>query len=153
MASQSMPNCKQKKTKEQKKAKITYMCKHVIFAFFCLIITQFVMIMSVFFTTEAVAICIQWRPTSSETWRKMNVAGFNRPKVCKKKILCLYSPSLTVHSTKTSRPLRFSELGRKCASKNSVYLISKHTCFDIQTRVFGYPDTPFFTAVSRCTSM
>ena len=40
----------------------------------------------------------------------MNFAGFDRPKVCKKKILCLYSPSLKVHGTKTSGPLRFSEL-------------------------------------------
>ena len=64
MASQSAPNCKQKKTKEQ---------KHVIFAFFCLISAQFVMIMSAFFTTEAclfqvATICIQRRPASSETW-------------------------------------------------------------------------------------
>ena len=28
----------------------------------------------------------------------MNLAGFDRPKVCKKKILCLYSSSLKVHS-------------------------------------------------------
>ena len=41
----------------------------------------------------------------------MNLAGFDRPKVYKKKILCLYSPILKVHSTKTSGPLRFSELG------------------------------------------
>ena len=53
----------------------------------------------------------------------MNLAGFDRPKVCKKKILCLYSPSLKVHSIKTSGPLRFSELGKHCASKNSVYLM------------------------------
>ena len=52
----------------------------------------------------------------------MNLAGFDRPKVCKK-ILCLYSPSLKVHSIKTSGPLRFSELGKHCASKNSVYLM------------------------------
>ena len=43
----------------------------------------------------------------------MNLAGFDRPKVRKKKILCLYSPSLKVHSTKTSGPLRFSELGKQ----------------------------------------
>ena len=54
----------------------------------------------------------------------MNLAGFDRPKVCKKKILCLHSPSLKVHSTKTSRPLRFSELGKQRASKNSVYVVS-----------------------------
>ena len=47
----------------------------------------------------------------------MNLAGFDRPKVCKKKILCLYSPSLKVHSTKTSSPLRFSELRKQRASK------------------------------------
>ena len=52
----------------------------------------------------------------------MNLAGFDRPKVCKKKILCLYSPTLKVHSAKTSRPLRFSELGKQRVSKNSVYL-------------------------------
>ena len=57
-----------RKTEEGKKSH-----KHVIFAFFCLISAQFVMIMSVFFTTEAclfrvVTICIQWRPASSETW-------------------------------------------------------------------------------------
>ena len=45
------------------------------------------------------------------------------PKVCKKKILCLYSsPTLKVHSTKTGGPLRFSELGKQRASKNSVHL-------------------------------
>ena len=53
----------------------------------------------------------------------MNLAGFDRPKVCKKKILCLYSPSIKVHSIKTSGPLRFLELGKHCASKNSVYLM------------------------------
>ena len=56
------------------------------------------MIMSMFFTTEAclfqvVTICIQWRSASSET---------------------------KVHSTKTGRPLRFSELGKQRASKKSV---------------------------------
>ena len=53
----------------------------------------------------------------------MNLAGFDSPKVCKKKILCLYSPSLKVHSIKTSGPLRFLELDKHCASKNSVYLM------------------------------
>ena len=38
----------------------------------------------------------------------MNFAGFDRPKVCKKKILCLYTPSLKVNGTKTSGQLRFS---------------------------------------------
>ena len=52
----------------------------------------------------------------------MNFAGFDRPKVRKKKILCLYSPSLKVYGTKTSGPLRFSELGKQRASQNSVYL-------------------------------
>ena len=52
----------------------------------------------------------------------MNLAGFDRPKVCKKKILCLYSPTLKVHSTKTSGPLRFSELGKQRSSKNYLYL-------------------------------
>ena len=105
--------------------------RHAIFTFFCLISALFVMIMSVFFTTEAclfqvVTICIQWRAASSETWTgqlRMNLAGFDRPKVCKKKILCLYSPTLKVHSTKTSAPLRFSELGKQRATKNAVYLI------------------------------
>ena len=50
----------------------------------------------------------------------MNPASFDRPKVCKKKILCLYSPILKVHSTKTSGLLRFSELGKLSVSKNSV---------------------------------
>ena len=45
----------------------------------------------------------------------MILAGFDRPKECKKKILCLYSPILKVHSTKTSGPLRFSELGKQRA--------------------------------------
>ena len=49
MASQSAPNCKQKKENKRKQKSH----KHVIFAFFCLISAQFVMIMSVFFTTEA----------------------------------------------------------------------------------------------------
>ena len=40
----------------------------------------------------------------------MKLAGFDRPKVCKKKILCLYSPSVKVHSTKTSGLLRASKL-------------------------------------------
>ena len=52
----------------------------------------------------------------------MNLAGFDSPKVCKKKILCLYSPILKVHSAKTSAPLRVSELGKQRASTNSVYL-------------------------------
>ena len=59
MASQSAPSCKQTNYK--------------LIANFCLISAQFVMIMSVFFTTEAclfqvATICIQWRPASSETW-------------------------------------------------------------------------------------
>ena len=67
MASQSAPYCKQKNKRKQKSH------KHVIFAFFCLISAQFLMIMSVFFTTEAclfqvATICIQWRPASFETW-------------------------------------------------------------------------------------
>ena len=46
--------------------------KHVTFAFFCLISTQFVMIMSMFSTTEdclfqVVTICFQWQSASSET--------------------------------------------------------------------------------------
>ena len=51
----------------------------------------------------------------------MNLAGFDRPKVCKKKILSLYNPTAKVHNTKTSGPLRFSELGKQCASKHSVF--------------------------------
>ena len=56
LASQSAPNCKQKKknnnnNKKNKRKKKSH--KHVIFAFFCLISTQFVMIMYAFFTTEA----------------------------------------------------------------------------------------------------
>ena len=58
---------KRKKKRKQKSH------KHVIFAFFCSISAQFVMIMSAFFTTEAclfqvATICIQRRPASSETW-------------------------------------------------------------------------------------
>ena len=74
MASQSAPNCKQKKTKENKKNKRKQKShKHVIFAFFCLISAQFVIIMSVFsqlklFLFQVVTICIQWRPASREAW-------------------------------------------------------------------------------------
>ena len=65
-SAQSAPNCEQMKRKQKSH-------KHVIFAFFCLISAQFVMIMSVFSTTEAcllqvVTICIQRRPACSETW-------------------------------------------------------------------------------------
>ena len=60
----------------------------------------------------------------------MNVAGLDRPKVCKKRVLCLYSPSLKVHSIKTSEPLRFSELGKQRGSKNSVYL-TREACSKI----------------------
>ena len=115
MASQSAPNCKQKKTRKQKNKRMQKSHRRVIFAFFCLISPQFVMMMSVFFATEAcffqiVTICIEWHPASSETWTvwlRMNLAGFDHPKVCKKKILCLYSPTVKVHSTKTNGPLRF----------------------------------------------
>ena len=72
MASQSAPNCKQKKKRKQNYKRKQKSHKHVIFVF-CLIRAQFVMIMAVFFTTEAclfqvVTICIQWCPASSETW-------------------------------------------------------------------------------------
>ena len=91
------------------------------------------MIMSMFFTAEAclfqvVTICIQWRFASSETWTgqlRINLAGLDRPKLCKNKILCLYSPILKVHSTTLSGPLRFSELGKQRAIKNSLYLTRK----------------------------
>ena len=53
MASQSAPNCKQKKKRKQKNKRKQKSHKHVIFAFFCLISAKFVMILSVFFTTEA----------------------------------------------------------------------------------------------------
>ena len=43
----------------------------------------------------------------------MNLAGFDRPKVCKKKILCLYSPSLKVHSIKTSEVFRTWQAARE----------------------------------------
>ena len=74
MASQLAPNCKQKKTKENKRTEERKNHKHVIFALFCLISAQFVMIMSVFFTTEAclfqvVTICIQWSSASSKHGR------------------------------------------------------------------------------------
>ena len=62
------------------------------------------MIMPVFFTTEA---CLFQVVTT-----------------------CLYSPALKVHSTKTSGPLRFSELGKQRASKNSVYL-TREACSKI----------------------
>ena len=59
MASQSVPNSKQKNIRTQKSH------QHVIFAFFCLISAHFVMILSVFYTSEAclfqvITICIQW---------------------------------------------------------------------------------------------
>ena len=37
--------------------------------------------------------------------------------------LLVCSPSLKVHSMKTSGPLRFSELGKQRTSKNCVYLM------------------------------
>ena len=37
--------------------------------------------------------------------------------------LCLHSPILKVHSTKTSGPLRFLEIGKQFTSKNSLQLI------------------------------
>ena len=52
----------------------------------------------------------------------MGFAGFDHLTVCQKKILCLYSPTLKVHSTKTRRPLRFSKLRKQRASKDSVCL-------------------------------
>jgi len=69
MASQSHLIANKRKQKNKGKQKSH---KHVIFAFFCLISTQFVMTMSVFFTTEAclfqvATICIQWHPAGSET--------------------------------------------------------------------------------------
>ena len=71
MASQSAPNCKQKKQIKQRTEEHKNH-KHVIFAFFCLISAQFVMIMSVFFTEaclfQVVKICIQWPSANSETW-------------------------------------------------------------------------------------
>ena len=85
------------------------------------------MIMSVVFT-----IFIQWRPASCETSTgslRINLAGFDLPKVRKKKIFCLYK-KVKVHSTRTSRPLRFSELGKQRASKNSVYL-TREACSKI----------------------
>ena len=44
--------------------------------------------------------------------------------MCKKKILCLYSPILKEHSTKTSGPVfqNLQLIGKQRASKNSVYL-------------------------------
>ena len=41
----------------------------------------------------------------------MNLAGFDLPKVCKRKFLCLYKKG-KVHSTRTSDPSRFTELGK-----------------------------------------
>ena len=69
---------------------------------------------------KVATICMYWRPRCLETWagkRSMNPAGFGCPKVCKK-ILCLHSPILKVHSTKTSGPLWFLEIGKQFASKN-----------------------------------
>ena len=40
----------------------------------------------------------------------MNLAGFGHPKVWKKKMHRFHSPSLTVHNTELSLPLRFSEI-------------------------------------------
>ena len=81
-ASQSAPNCKEKKKRKQKNRRTQKSHKHVIFAFFCLISAQFVRIMSVFFTTEArlfqvVTICIQWRSASSENNWKFNPMKFD----------------------------------------------------------------------------
>ena len=59
----------------------------------------------------------------------MILAGFDRPKECKKKILCLYSPILKVHSTKTSGPLRFSELGKQCASRQKFCILGPGSVF------------------------
>ena len=53
LASQSAPNCKQKEKNKQRNKRKQKSHKHVIFAFFCLISAQFVMIMYAFFTTEA----------------------------------------------------------------------------------------------------
>ena len=71
MAPQSAPNCKQKK-KWKRKRRTQKLNRHVIFAFFRLITAQFVMKMSMFFTTKAclfqvVTIWIQWRSASSQT--------------------------------------------------------------------------------------
>ena len=41
----------------------------------------------------------------------MNLAGFDLPKVCKRKFLCLHK-KVKVHSTRTSEPTRFTELGK-----------------------------------------
>ena len=76
-ASQSAPNCKEKKKRKQKNRRTQKSYKDVIFAFFCLISAQFVRIMSVFFATEAclfqvAIICIQWRSVSSENNWKFN---------------------------------------------------------------------------------
>ena len=60
MASQSAPNCKQKKTRKQKNRRTQKSHKHVIFAFFCLISAQFLMIMFVFSSSHnlhSVAFC------------------------------------------------------------------------------------------------
>ena len=58
----------------------------MVFAFFCLISAQlFVMILSMFFTTQAclfqvVTICIQWRSASSETKAEDESCWFRPPK-------------------------------------------------------------------------
>ena len=43
--------------------------------------------------------------------------------MCKKKILCLQSPSLKIHSTKTSGPLRFSEIVKQLAIEQKFPLV------------------------------
>ena len=50
----------------------------------------------------------------------MKLAGLDRPKVCKKKILCLYSPSVKVHSTKTSGLLRATKLFNSCVEEKLI---------------------------------
>ena len=53
----------------------------------------------------------------------MNLAGFGRSKVCRK-ILCLHSPILKVHSTKTSGQLRFSNEKLASSSRANIWFPS-----------------------------
>ena len=47
---------------------------------------------------------------------RMSLAGFGHPKEWKKKTHCLPSPSVKVHNTETSGPLKFSEIGEQHVS-------------------------------------
>ena len=137
MASQSAPNCKQKKKRKQNHISMWF------FAFFCLISAQFVMIMSVFFTIEAclfqvVTICIQW---------VLLVPKHGRVS---------WGWILPVSTAQKCAKRRFFACTCKQQTIKVIKLCSCVLLFliDFQTHVFGYPNTPVWTskhaAVSKC---